>query len=101
MGFSASLQSRRSRGTSILSIIVPCYNEEEVITLTHERLFHSLGMLGLADFEVIYVNDGSRDRTEDILAGFQTEDPRTKLVSFSRNFGHQVSIMHPARQPSS
>ena len=92
MGFSASLQSRRSRGTSILSIIVPCYNEEEVITLTHERLFHSLGMLGLAAFEVIYVSDGSRDRTEDILAGFQTEDPRTKLVSFSRNFGHQLAV---------
>src|SRR4051812_33928480 len=56
-----------------LSVIVPCYNEAEVITATHVRLKRALVATGVS-FEILYVNDGSRDATGTILAGLQADD---------------------------
>ncbi len=75
----------------MLSVVVPCYNEEAVIRQTHGRLIRVLENAGLS-FEIIYVNDGSRDRTLAILHDLQTADNRVRVVSFSRNFGHQLAI---------
>ncbi|MBI1373171.1 MAG: glycosyltransferase [Phycisphaera sp.] len=77
----------------LLSVIVPCYNEQEVIRTTHERLTQTLrdGLDDL-DYELIYVNDGSRDTTLDLLREIQAGDPNVKVVSFARNFGHQVAV---------
>jgi len=81
----------RSVSRSLLSVIVPCYNEEAVIERTHARLLEVLAPLDL-DCELIYVNDGSRDRTLEILKSLQKSDDRVRMISFSRNFGHQLAV---------
>ena len=80
----------------LLSVVVPCYNEEAVISETHRRLTATLdgleGLQGL-DYEVVYVDDGSRDRTADLLRALHRGDPRhVRVVCFSRNFGHQIAV---------
>jgi len=74
-----------------LSIVVPCYNEEEVIFETHGRLIKLLEGLGCS-FEIVYVNDGSCDGTLVILKELQSKDARVRIISFSRNFGHQMAV---------
>jgi len=74
-----------------LSIVGPIHDEEEALPLFHERLMTSLRELGVS-FEVIYVDDGSRDRTPALLRRFREEEPAVKILSFARNFGHQMAI---------
>jgi polyisoprenyl-phosphate glycosyltransferase len=75
----------------MLSVVVPCYNEEEVIGATHERLSTALQAI-TPDHEVIYVDDGSRDRTAELLLEVQKTSPCVRVVRLSRNFGHQVAV---------
>jgi len=73
------------------SIIVPVYNEELVITETHKRL--TKVMQGIPEgYELIYVNDGSRDKTAEIIRKIIADDKNVRLLDFSRNFGHQTAI---------
>jgi polyisoprenyl-phosphate glycosyltransferase len=74
-----------------LSVVVPCLNEEDVICNAHRRLTAVLERTPLT-FEIIYVDDGSTDATPDLLRELQMQDPRVRIVRFSRNFGHQVAI---------
>ena len=74
-----------------ISVVVPCFNEQDVIRQTHERLTDALSKTDL-DYEIVYVNDGSRDRTLEILRGLVATDSHVRVVSFSRNFGHQVAV---------
>jgi glycosyltransferase involved in cell wall biosynthesis len=74
-----------------LSIVLPVYNEEAVIGELGSRLTNFLGHLDI-DWEVIFVDDGSRDRSFDLLKQLCEGQPRYRLVSFSRNFGHQLAI---------
>ncbi len=78
-----------------LSVIVPCYNEEEVLPAFYGAAVPVLEKLrgGSYDFELIFVNDGSRDRTGEILEGFAEKDKRVKVLTFSRNFGQQAAIL--------
>lgn len=76
----------------LISVIVPCYNEEEVLGATHEQLSRVLRALGNYRYELIYVNDGSRDKTLPMLREIANGDPMVKVLSFSRNFGHQIAI---------
>jgi glycosyltransferase involved in cell wall biosynthesis len=76
----------------VLSVVVPCFNEEAVIGITHQRLVETLGADASFDLEIVYVNDGSRDRTEALLFELADRDPRVKVVSFTRNFGHQPAV---------
>ncbi|MDX6692867.1 MAG: polyisoprenyl-phosphate glycosyltransferase [Blastocatellia bacterium] len=76
----------------LISVIVPCYNEEEVIRETHSRLTSLLSQLDGFDYEIVYVDDGSRDRTPEMLQQLQASDERVRLLRFSRNFGHQVAL---------
>lgn len=76
----------------LVSVVVPCYNEEPVIRETHRRLLETLEHLSPDEFEIIYVNDGSRDRTLEILEELQALDRRVRVLSFSRNFGHQIAV---------
>jgi dolichol-phosphate mannosyltransferase len=76
----------------LLSVVVPCFNEEAVLELTHRRLLESLGADASFDLEIVYVNDGSRDRTEGMLFELADRDPRVRVVSFTRNFGHQPAV---------
>lgn len=76
----------------LVSVVVPCYNEEPVIHETHKRLVAVLEQLEPDEFEIIYVNDGSRDRTLPLLEELQSADARVRVLSFSRNFGHQIAV---------
>lgn len=74
-----------------ISLVFPVYNEEEVLPMLYERVRRALTQLPY-DVEVILVNDGSRDRSLELMTRYHQEDPRFKIVDFSRNFGHQVAI---------
>lgn len=77
---------------AMVSVIVPCFNEEEVICSTYHRLLGVLESLRETDFEVVFVDDGSRDKTLTNLRALQAADPRLKVIAFSRNFGHQIAV---------
>jgi len=73
----------------LLSVIVPVYNEEEIV----EKTFRTLEtVLAGIEHELLFVNDGSRDRTRTILERLMEEFPGHRLVNFSRNFGHQAAF---------
>lgn len=76
----------------ILSVVIPCYNEQEVIGETMRRLEIFCSELQNLDVELIFVDDGSNDRTRDLLRGFAAGNPNIKLIGFSRNFGHQIAV---------
>ncbi|MUT67656.1 glycosyltransferase family 2 protein [Paenibacillus sp. NEAU-GSW1] len=73
------------------SIIVPMYNEEEVIGHTYTKLKEVMDGYG-ESYELIFINDGSRDRTVEIVDGICRNDRNVRLINFSRNFGHQIAI---------
>lgn len=77
--------------TPQLSIVVPVYNEEPSLPLLHQRLTHVLSTMS-GSYELLFVNDGSSDGTLDLIRRVAREDPRTKAISLSRNFGHQLAI---------
>jgi polyisoprenyl-phosphate glycosyltransferase len=74
-----------------ISVVVPCFNEEIVLPETTSRLTAALEAIGRA-FEIIYIDDGSKDDTPRVLADLHAADPRIRLVRLSRNFGHQIAI---------
>jgi polyisoprenyl-phosphate glycosyltransferase len=74
-----------------LSVVIPCFNEQEVIVETYKRL--SAVLCGaVRDYELVFVNDGSRDATLAVLRQIHLQDPRVRVVSLSRNFGHQLAV---------
>ncbi|ABZ94441.1 Glycosyltransferase [Leptospira biflexa serovar Patoc strain 'Patoc 1 (Ames)'] len=75
----------------LLSIIIPCYNEESVLPILRERLDSFLPKLP-SKVELILVNDGSSDHTIFELVDWANKDSRVKIVSLSRNFGHQIAV---------
>ena len=76
----------------LLSLIVPVYNEEEVLPASYERMSAAMAALEGYDYEIIYVNDGSRDGTMKQLRKIAGEHADVHVVSFSRNFGHQLAV---------
>ncbi len=74
-----------------LSVVAPVYNEEAILPELYRRLVAVLDGAGL-DWELVLVNDGSRDRSPEIMRELHAADPRVKVVDFARNFGHQVAI---------
>ena len=74
-----------------LAVIVPCYNEELVIAESYRRTREALHKLPVLT-EIIYINDGSRDRTRLMLDEIAASDPQVKVIHFSRNFGHQPAV---------
>lgn len=76
---------------SMLSLIVPVYNEEEVLEVSFQRMDEVMRNIGYP-YEIIYVNDGSRDGSMKILRKIAKENPQVKVRSFSRNFGHQLAV---------
>ncbi|MDR0232552.1 MAG: glycosyltransferase family 2 protein [Dysgonamonadaceae bacterium] len=74
-----------------LSIIVPCYNEEQVIQQTYERIKSVISSLSYETF-ILFINDGSKDNTLNILKDIASKDQCVKIINFSRNFGHQPAV---------
>jgi dolichol-phosphate mannosyltransferase len=101
-GSSAELSSGRAElsfDRPDVSVVVPIFNEMENLPELRRRLTLSLDAAA-STWEVVCVNDGSRDSSLDMLRQYNTEDPRMKFVSLSRNFGHQAAVtagIHAAR----
>ena len=76
-----------------VSIVIPMYYEEEVAKECYEKVSNVLKSLKEKyDYEIIFVNDGSKDKTLEILEDIAKDDKRAKIISFSRNFGHQAAV---------
>lgn len=76
----------------LLSLIVPVFNEEEVLPASYARMSAAMQALTGYDYEIIYVNDGSRDGTMKQLRAIAKEHKEVRVISFSRNFGHQLAV---------
>jgi len=74
-----------------LSVIVPCFNEEAVITVAYSRLKKILSSMDI-DSRIIFINDGSQDKTRDLLSEIAAKDSSVQVIHFSRNFGHQKAV---------
>ncbi|MES2387750.1 MAG: glycosyltransferase family 2 protein [Bacteroidota bacterium] len=74
-----------------LSVIIPIFNEEANLGLLYERVLSAVAPLSL-NFELIFINDGSRDRSLVLIQALAATDSRVKFISFSRNFGHQIAV---------
>jgi dolichol-phosphate mannosyltransferase len=79
-------------GSISVSVIIPCFNEQEVIKETYKRVSDVLSSGGFKSFEMIFIDDGSKDKTLEILEGIAASDKNARVISFSRNFGHQAAV---------
>lgn len=73
-----------------ISVVVPCFNEEEGLEKFNEILTNSLS--GNYEYEIIYINDGSSDKTLELIKSLAIKNPAIRYISFSRNFGHQNAL---------
>ncbi len=76
----------------LISIIIPCYNEEQVLPILKEALLKVMEEMSDYDFQLLFINDGSTDQTLNILKTYHREDNRMNYLSFSRNFGKEAAI---------
>lgn len=76
-----------------ISLVIPCYNEEESIPLFYDEINKVIKKMKKVDFELIFINDGSKDRTLEILRDLAKEDKKVRYISFSRNFGKEAGIL--------
>src|SRR5256886_7175905 len=80
--------------SALLSVVLPCYNEQAVLPKTHARfsaMEQAFAQWGL-DYELIFVNDGSRDNTPEMLNELAGRDRHVRAVHLARNFGHQAAV---------
>ena len=75
-----------------LTAIIPCYNEEAVLHIFYREMQHIMASMQEVDFELIFVNDGSKDKTLSVLKELASKDNSVKYLSFSRNFGKEAAI---------
>src|SRR5829696_8501963 len=83
--------AKRYHRSRMVSVVVPIFNEQENLPELRRRLAEALEKTG-EEWEVVLVNDGSRDASRDMIRRYHQEDPRFKLVDLSRNFGHQPAV---------
>jgi len=76
----------------LLSIVVPCFNEDEVIDLFYKEFLKEIIKINDLQFEIIFIDDGSKDNTLNCIKNLAKSDDRVKYVSFSRNFGKEAAI---------
>ena len=75
-----------------ISVVIPMYYEEEVANECYKRMTEILSKIDGYDYELICINDGSKDKTFDILEQIASKDTHVKVISFARNFGHQCAV---------
>lgn len=80
----------RHQSLDLISIIIPCYNEQDVIETCHKSVTDVIDTLPFR-FEIIYIDDGSRDNTMELLRALRAKDKRVTIISLSRNFGKEVA----------
>jgi glycosyltransferase involved in cell wall biosynthesis len=76
----------------LITVIVPCYNEEESLPLFYEEINRISKEMKKIDFEFLFINDGSKDKTLDIMRELASDDKRVRYISFSRNFGKESAM---------
>lgn len=76
----------------LISIVVPFYNEEEGTDLFFEKLYSTLNNIEDYKFEIVCINDGSKDHTLDMLKSHQMQNPEIRIVNLTRNFGHESAV---------
>jgi glycosyltransferase involved in cell wall biosynthesis len=81
----------RMAARPVYSVVAPVFNEQELLPEFCQRAIAALEQLG-EPFELVLINDGSRDRSPQIMRELHERDPRVKIINFSRNFGHQLAI---------
>ena len=81
---------------SLLTVVVPCYNEEEAIPFFYEEMLNTIEVFNKdfpsVEFEMLFIDDGSKDKTLKVLREYNEKDKRVRYVSFSRNFGKEAGI---------
>lgn len=75
-----------------ISVIVPCWNEQESVPLFYEEMVKVMNEMKKNEFEIMFINDGSKDNTLKILKDLAKQDERVRFISFSRNFGKEAAI---------
>lgn len=75
-----------------ISAVIPMYNEEQVVEECYKRIKNVFESIKDYDYEIICVNDGSKDKTLEILEQFAENNKKLKIISFARNFGHQMAV---------
>ena len=75
-----------------ISLVIPCYNEEESLPIFYEELKRVSSEMSDYDFEMLFIDDGSKDKTLSILQDFAKDDERVKYIAFSRNFGKEAAM---------
>lgn len=76
----------------LISIVVPCYNEEKALPFYYEKMTEIMKNMDYVDFEIILVNDGSKDKTLEEMKDLAKKDERIKYITFSRNFGKEAAM---------
>ena len=76
-----------------ISIIIPAYNEEEALPMLYKRLVEVIDNIPTYDFELLFVNDGSKDNTINIIKSLRQQDQRVSYIDFSRNFGKEIAMI--------
>ena len=91
---SADIQSKEEVNCAdrLLSVVVSAYNEEEVLPEFHKRISSVLKSMTI-DAEIVYVNDGSTDKTLEVMQHILESDPRVAIVDLSRNFGKETAMI--------
>lgn len=77
----------------LISIVVPCYNEEPILQILYDELEKVTKSMSDYAFEYVFVNDGSKDKTLDVIKELANADEKVKYVSFSRNFGKEAALL--------
>lgn len=77
------------RSAALLSVVAPVFNEEDTVAEFHARVSSALAA---SEYELVLVDDGSTDRTPELLAALARDDPRVRVIQLSRNFGHQAAL---------
>ena len=75
-----------------ISLVIPCYNEEESLPIFYEELKKVSSEMSDYDFEMLFIDDGSKDKTLETLQNFAKDDERVKYIAFSRNFGKEAAM---------
>ena len=76
----------------LISLVVPCFNEEEALPIFYETINNISKEMNYVDFEYVFVDDGSSDKTLEILKKLAKKDKKVKYISFSRNFGKEAGM---------
>ena len=83
-----------------ISVVVPCFNEEEVLSMFYKKTSEVLNEIDGITYELLFVDDGSKDHTKDILRALSLKDDRCEFVSFSRNFGKEAAMFAGLKKSS-